>query len=201
MFTDSLCGSACAGIHEELKNIAGVKSVTIGGRPVKEPIQPTTGSKGGEVRLTSLFPSLAIDIIEKTRAIGANVPSNQKLNQLANVTQLQKRTVDRGTRVQTQDQLRKGDKAGTPLQFIYEAADCKIFYTQDSWLGQDAAWKAAFDAFQDDSKCVEGSTKHSTSISGGFKPSGPDTGKPSAGERVRVGASLLVVAAAAAMLV
>jgi len=229
MFTDAACGSACAGIHEELKNVAGVKSVTVGGRPVKEPIQPVTGSKGGEVRVTALFPSLARNILSYTSLIGATVPTNQKLQQLANITQLTRRIVSQGTRVQTQDQLRKGDKTGTPLQYIYEAADCKIFYTQATWLGQEAAWKAAFDAFQDDSKCVEGSTKHKTSISGGFVPYGPQvvkdedipkpdgttnnnptptgsgsptgTGKKGAGERVRVGAAaLLVVAAAVALL-
>jgi hypothetical protein len=47
MFTDALCGSSCASFHEELKNIAGVKAVTVGGRPENKPIQTITGSKGG----------------------------------------------------------------------------------------------------------------------------------------------------------
>ncbi len=47
MYTDSLCGSSCASFHEELKNLAGVKAVTVGGRPENKPIQTVTGSKGG----------------------------------------------------------------------------------------------------------------------------------------------------------
>ena len=62
--------------------------------------------------------------------------------------------------------------SGTPLQYIYEASDCKIFYTATTYADPDAAWKQAWDAFQDDSKCVEGSTGHASSISGGFKAYG-----------------------------
>jgi hypothetical protein len=75
-------------------------------------------------------------------------------------------------RLQSQDQVRKGDASATPLQYIYEASDCKIFYTADTYADPDATWKQAWDAFKDDSKCVDGSTGHASSISGGFKPFG-----------------------------
>ncbi|KAF2635977.1 hypothetical protein P280DRAFT_473397 [Massarina eburnea CBS 473.64] len=175
MFTDALCGSACTSFHEELKNIAGVRSVTVGGRPENKPMQAVTGSKGGEVIDLHWIPSYASDVLNLTTTLGlASVKSdNSALKALASTPQLDTRAGDSYSRIQTQDQLRKGDKTGTPLMLIYEAADCKIFYTMDSYYDPEAAWKQAWDAGSNDGKCVRGSTKHATSISGGFKPYGP----------------------------
>lgn len=173
MFTDGLCGSACASFHEELKNIGGVKSVVVGGRPENKPMQAVSGTKGGEVISSSDLPKNGQDILNVTASISATEIKNDNIKALANVQQILTRAGDGGTRVQTQDQIRKGDVNATPLQYIYEAADCRIFYTADSYANPQSAWRQALDAFQDDKKCVDGSTKHSSSISGGFKPFGP----------------------------
>jgi len=174
MFTDALCGSSCASFHEELKNIAGVKAVTVGGRPENRPIQTVTGSKGGEVIPLITFPGYAGLIMNVSSAVGlSSIKSNDAtLSSLAKATQLFTRVGDSSSRVQSQDQIRKGDKTATPLQFIYEASDCKIFYTAETYFDPDLAWKQAWDAHSDDSKCVQGSTKHASSISGGFKSFG-----------------------------
>ncbi|KAH7380003.1 hypothetical protein BKA66DRAFT_494276 [Pyrenochaeta sp. MPI-SDFR-AT-0127] len=174
MYTDSLCGSSCASFHEELKNIAGVKAVTVGGRPENKPIQTVTGTKGGEVIPLIQFPTYAEVMLNVSTRVGlASVKDNDAtLVSLANVPQISIRVGDESSRAQSQDQIRKGDKTATPLQFIYEAADCKIFYTADTYADPDAAWKQAWDAFQDNSKCVEGSTGHKSSLSGGFKAYG-----------------------------
>ncbi|KAI4652315.1 hypothetical protein J4E93_002515 [Alternaria ventricosa] len=175
MYTDALCGSSCASFHEELKNIAGVKAVTVGGRPENKPIQTVTGSKGGEV--TPLFfwqqyAQVALNI-STALSLSAYSDNDASLSALANVPQVLTRAGDQSSRLQSQDQVRKGDASGTPLQYIYEASDCKIFYTATTYANPDAAWKQAWDAFQDDTKCVEGSTGHASSISGGFKAYGP----------------------------
>lgn len=174
MFTDALCGSSCASFHEELKNIAGVKAVTVGGRPENKPIQTITGSKGGEVVPVIIFPQYAGDLLNITAKLNlASVKSNDAtLSALANTPNVARRIGDSSSRVQTQDQVRKGDKSATPLNFIYEAADCRIFYTAETLMDPDAAWKQAWDAFSDNTKCVQGSTGHKSSISGGFKPFG-----------------------------
>ncbi|KAF2848937.1 hypothetical protein T440DRAFT_490806 [Plenodomus tracheiphilus IPT5] len=174
MYTDALCGSSCASFHEELKNIAGVKAVTVGGLPENKPIQTVTGTKGGEVIPLYLFPTYAGATLNVSSQLNlASVKDDDAtLSGLANVVQIFTRVGDTSSRAQSQDQIRKGDKTATPLQFIYEASDCKVFYTPDTFADPDAAWKQAWDAFQDDSKCVEGSTGHKSSISGGFKPYG-----------------------------
>lgn len=80
------------------------------------------------------------------------------------------------TRIQAHLMMRKGDKACTPLQYTYEAADCRIFYTHESFADPVAAWKQAWDAFsQPEGRCVKGSTGHNSSLSGGFVRYGPWT--------------------------
>lgn len=174
MFTDALCGSSCASFHEELKNIAGVRAVTVGGRPENKPIQTITGSKGGEVIPMFTFPQYASKLLNISSTVGiSSVKANDAtLSALANVPRIAVRAGDASSRVQSQDQIRKGDQSATPLQFLYEAADCRIFYTPKSYSDPDLAWKQAWDAFVDDSKCVSNSTKHKSSISGGFKAFG-----------------------------
>ena len=55
MFMDGLCGSSCASLHEELKNIEGVRSVVVGGRPQNKPMQAVAGSKGMRHRVSMVF--------------------------------------------------------------------------------------------------------------------------------------------------
>jgi hypothetical protein len=175
MYTDALCGSSCASFHEELKNLAGVHAVTVGGRPTNTPIQTVTGSKGGEVTpllYWQMYAEIALNMSSEL-SLSAYSESDATLSGIANVPQILNRAGDGSSRLQSQDQVRKGDASATPLQYIYEASDCKIFYTADSYADPNAAWKQAWDAFQDDTKCVEGSTKHASSLSGGFKAYGP----------------------------
>ncbi|USP76769.1 uncharacterized protein yc1106_04043 [Curvularia clavata] len=175
MYTDALCGSSCASFHEELKNIAGIQAVTVGGRPENKPIQTVTGSKGGEVTPLYYWQTFAETALNLSSfaSLSAFSSSDSVLSGIANVPQLATRAGDESSRLQSQDQVRKGDASATPLQYIYEASDCKIFYTPETYFDPDAAWKQAWDAFQDNSKCVKGSTGHKSSLSGGYKAYGP----------------------------
>lgn len=74
--------------------------------------------------------------------------------------------------------IRHGDTSITPLQFVYEAADCRFFYTAEMLANVSTTWtRVANIAFgktlspqQDwahNSNCVRGSTSHRSSVSGG----------------------------------
>jgi hypothetical protein len=127
-----------------------------------------------EVTPLSNWQQYAQIVLNMTSALSlSSISENDDvISAVANVPQVLTRAGDQSSRLQSQDQVRKGDASGTPLQYIYEASDCKIFYTAETYADPDAAWKQAWDAFQDDSKCVEGSTGHASSISGGFKAFG-----------------------------
>ncbi|BAE66546.1 unnamed protein product [Aspergillus oryzae RIB40] len=173
MLSDGLCGSSCASFHEELKNIAGVKAIAVGGRPQEGAMQTIGGSKGGEVIPLYTIPISLQTMMNLTAPLGIDTLDDNSLTNLANPDVLLTRAGDSSSRIQVQDQIRKGDESGTPLQYIYEDADCRIFYTTKMLLEPESAWEAAWSAYTDDSKCVKDSAKKSSSISGGYKPFGP----------------------------
>lgn len=66
--------------------------------------------------------------------------------------------------VNLRDQVRLDDPV--PLQFKYEAADCRLFYTLANAFNMSRLWRDAITAaFDDPSLCVEGSTGFSNSTS------------------------------------
>lgn len=64
--------------------------------------------------------------------------------------------------VNYRNSIREGDESVTPLQYVYEAAECRIFYTPAMINSQNALWQTVYEvAFGgQDSACVEGSTGH-----------------------------------------
>ncbi|TVY44586.1 Peptidase S41 family protein [Lachnellula occidentalis] len=63
--------------------------------------------------------------------------------------------------INLRDQVRKG--SDTPLQFVYEAATCRIFYTPQTFYNYTALWTYAANAMWNDSSlCVKDSTGYST---------------------------------------
>ncbi len=74
-------------------------------------------------------------------------------------------------RVNSLDNLRKPrpdltyDQANTPLEFVYEAADCRLFDTIESVSSPTWAWKLAVDAKWGNGSCVESSMGDPSAIS------------------------------------
>jgi hypothetical protein len=170
MLTDGLCGSACASFHEELKNIAGVQAITVGGHPQDGPMQTVGGTKGGELPSHRQLAASMQKAFNKTQVY--DMSGYDQVGTLANLHPLLTRTDDLSS-IQIQDQIRKGDDSGTALQYIYEAADCRLYYTTKTLFHAEAMWEAAWSAYEDTSRCVNGSTNQPSSISGGYKPFGP----------------------------
>lgn len=71
--------------------------------------------------------------------------------------------------INLKDNLRRGDPSKTPLEFIYEAADCRMFYTAPMINDVTMVWKGVVDRMfrNGTAKCVQGSTGDKSSISGG----------------------------------
>ena len=81
----------------------------------------------------------------------------------ANWTQLTQYTLlptsrSSGTSLNFRDAIHEADlKTGVPAQFIYEAADCRLFYTPSMIEDMNAQWSAAAGAAWGGKKCVQGS--------------------------------------------
>lgn len=199
---DGGCGSTCAVFAEFMKTQGNVQQVVVGGLPKTGPMQGVAGSKGSQVyswtqvfyegyRVYDLLPQQQ-EAMNKTE-LGKLVHAERPLMRSAYGANGQTQSV-----INLRDNIRMNDKDVTPLEFVYEAADCRFFYTGDMYRNVESVWKKAADARFGSNKdmCVEGSTGHASSLSGGAKPkegngNATSTKDNSAG---RVGGSALLAA-------
>ncbi|KAF2264308.1 hypothetical protein CC78DRAFT_427262, partial [Lojkania enalia] len=170
---DALCGSTCAIFSQLLREQGHVQSIVVGGRPVPAPMQAVGGTRGSQVLDMGSLVAMSAALLKYTSAImGADVA--QRINataigRLARTSQIQVRSMRRGQyqimgRVNSLDALRQGDDGQTPLEFVFEAADCRVFETVESWMDPSVLWKMAVDAKWGDGECVPGSMGHETAI-------------------------------------
>ena len=129
---------------------AGVRSVVMGGLPVTGPMQSASGSRGAA--------AYSADLLDGDLELAGAV------NETANVTLPQVRdaaiyTLFAGFNLR--DQVRAND--AVPLQFRFDAADCRLYYTLANLYNLTRLWHdVATAAFDDPSLCVQGSVGYST---------------------------------------
>ena len=113
-----------------------VKSVVAGGRPQTGPMQLMGGVKGTNVLpLTYLLGIVdyAFQIATDEQQAEANKTTLPALYQDGEYV-LYRSTDPTGTdavSVNVRNNIAEGDDTQTPLQFVYEAADCRIWWTPD----------------------------------------------------------------------
>lgn len=171
---DGFCGSTCAIFSELMREQGKVQTIMLGGRPLNAPSQGVGGSKGAQVlRLDDLW-----DFAERTLKtaevldgewVAAKLHDTTAVGRIYQATQIYKRTTHiPGTRLQgginSLNNFREGDATETPLEFIYDAADCRLFYTKETFLSPMPLWKQAIDAKWGKGTCVPGSMGHETAI-------------------------------------
>jgi hypothetical protein len=174
LIQDGSCSSTCSIFSELMREQAGVQTVAVGGRPQYGVMQGIGGTKGAQV----LFFSFLVGAMKKTLEFTAQYVSQSEAEQLndtalgaiAATSQLYIRSLHTTPgkiegAINSLDNLRQNDSTETPLEFIYEAADCRLFDTFDTWADVTLLWKAVYDAKWGNGTCVEGSTGHKTAIS------------------------------------
>lgn len=167
---DGGCGSTCTIFTELMRSQGKVKQIVFGGRRQSGPMQGVGGIKGSEVwTYDDLFNSYqsAYDLAEPAKQLIFQ-ENYGSLN--TSFAQARNRSITDGApkptpgRFNLRNNIRYGDKTVTPLQFVYEAADCRLFYTIESTRSHEAAWNAAYAATWGDGHCVAGSTGHPSRI-------------------------------------
>jgi hypothetical protein len=172
---DGFCGSTCAIFSELMREQGKVQTIAFGGRPRNEPMQGVGGSKGSQVLSFDDLYAFAERTIMVAQALDGAAVAKQlndttNVGKIYNAEQIYKRTTvpNPGQTivggVNSLNNQRQGDAAQTPLEFIYDAADCRLFYTTASYLDPVNLWKMAIDAKWGKGKCVPGSTGHKTAI-------------------------------------
>lgn len=149
--TDGYCASTCTIFSELLTQQVGVKTIAMGGRSNKNPIQAIGGVKGVNNYQFGFIQQLAQYAVRFTPSLNdstlrADYYSDIPFNRASS-----------GPGVNTRDGLRQNDTSGIPLQFIYEEADCRLYYTPEMTVDITSLWKAAADArWGDNGNCVSG---------------------------------------------
>ncbi|KAI5205790.1 hypothetical protein E4T39_02813 [Aureobasidium subglaciale] len=153
---DGYCASTCAIFSEFMRQEAGVKTIALGGRPSLNPMQGVGGVKGSNV-----YPWRAMWQEVRGAFHLADEDLRKELNKtaLGRYTQLPLARAAAAS-ANTRDAIRKGDEDATPLQFVYEATECRIFYTPAMVVDQSAVWKTVADTvWGTGNACVVGSNK------------------------------------------
>ena len=154
ILTDGLCSSACAVFVEFMTYHAGVKTIVVGGQPKPGPMQAVGGTRGAasyssddlDYDFDAGLQYLPVDKPE----VASQLPNRTDTGMWINYAGFTIRNQVRGTEL-------------TPLQFQYQAADCRIYYTLETVYNMTQLWSyTARAAWDDPTLCVQDSTGYPT---------------------------------------
>lgn len=160
---DGYCGSTCSIFSNLMKNIAGVKNVAVGGIPQNGPMQAVAGTRGSQVRQHDSMAQVAE--LVRSGLLDSKNGSREALRSELGLTLAQVEDIPStrqapwrvGMALNILDQVSTGNLE-VPYQFVYEAANCRLFYTIDMIRDVTVLWEAAAKvAAGDSSACVPGS--------------------------------------------
>lgn len=147
---------------------AGVRTIVFGGRPQNGPMQGVGGTKGAQVlKLGETFP-LPVLRERATQSLNTSTPLLTP-KQLARWNEVVPRPLEKFPLVLKEGAINllnnySPDDSDTPLKFVYEAADCRRFFTAENIFNQEAVWASAAEAMFDGGACVPGSTNAAGSL-------------------------------------
>lgn len=181
MVTDGQCASSCHTFNHLMKWQGKVKTVAFGGRPqtAGQPMQYVGGVKGSEiVYLGDVIPFVSMLYEDAPTEVvqAANQTGLKTLQELGNYTLYRSADPVGSTfaSINYQNFIGQFDSSYTPMQFVYEAADCRLWYSADMAFDITTIWqRAASEAFAIGpdatdifAGCLEGSTNAPSSLSG-----------------------------------
>ncbi|KAJ5171067.1 Interphotoreceptor retinol-binding [Penicillium coprophilum] len=165
IITDGDCVSTCAFFVKLMKR-QGVRTITFGGRPQKAPMQGVGGVKGGQslgVNYINGYIEQANGLVRDSVKSGSPLLTPAEWKAFNESSPSTTASLQWSGNVNLRDEYDPED-GQTPLQFVYEAAECRLFYTLDNYLERETVWQAAAKAMFGRGQCVEGSTKGKGSL-------------------------------------
>ncbi|KAK2001151.1 peptidase S41 family protein [Colletotrichum falcatum] len=163
--TDGHCASACSYVVGMMARELGVQVVAAGGRPLDTPMQGVGGTKGGPVITLRPYQRLLA-------ALGALVapPAGVDLTPFERADPPLAGAPTDAWSVNSANVYPDDDAGGTPAQFRYEAANCKLYYTWETLTNMTGLWSAVAGVKWDGAKCVPGSTTNEDGTMGASAP-------------------------------
>ncbi|KAJ5503316.1 hypothetical protein N7463_006190 [Penicillium fimorum] len=165
IMTDGYCASTCV-ILAKLLQEQGVQSIAFGGRPRHAPMQLLGGVKGGQywsLTTISRYVREAYTIAVNASEMEIPILTAEEMRRYREIspppTQSFSLRFDihgsSGVNFRNAYSERDGE---TPLQFIYESASCRLFFTAENYVRPATLWLAAAAAMFGNGSCVPGST-------------------------------------------
>jgi hypothetical protein len=145
--TDGYCASTCTIFSELMRQRAGVKYISLGGRAREGITQAVGGVKG-----TNNFPWGYIQSVAQFTVQNISTPeegarlNTTELGEYWSTVPFERASIGNAINVNFRDGIRDGDESNVPLQFVYEPSDCRILYTKQMTVDVTAIWKAVADS-------------------------------------------------------
>ncbi|KAJ4244181.1 hypothetical protein NW762_014562 [Fusarium torreyae] len=159
--TDGFCGSACTIFTGLMARNQGVRTLALGGRPQKQAMQAMGGTKG-------LLKTLNADLARHFDTYAENIDNSTSLKILEDAKDSIPSIEDppllpliegnAGGAVNGRNGHTADGLDDYPLQFRYEAANCRLFYTQRMTRNVTEVWRMAAGVAWGNGTCVEGSS-------------------------------------------
>lgn len=144
LLSDAFCSSSCGTFVELMHHQGGARTVVAGGRPELGPMQFAGGSRGAQS-----YYNVDLDTDFNVAQI-----LNSSITPLPRDSSLIDFYINYA-RLNLKDAIREGEDF--PLQFGYEAADCRIFYTTWTVYNFENLWNYVIDAFfRNPELCING---------------------------------------------
>lgn len=162
-------------MFEILHTQANVRTVAIGGVPRNAPMEGIGGVRGGPIQNVEMllqWASVAYTNAEPEISAKWNDTALGAFYSIGNCEGLLKRAAYSSNKasanVNNADSFRIGDATQTPLEFVYDPADCRLFYTHQMVKNVTNTWQGVADAMWGSEngimKCVPGSTGARSSL-------------------------------------
>jgi hypothetical protein len=162
VMTDGYCASTCTIFSQLMRQVAGVKYVIMGGRSRPGIAQAVGGVKGtNNFEWENIQYTVEAVYTYSSPQDAAQYHKNTALARYDSNIPFYRIAYSGASSINFRDGIRKGDQAQVPLQFVYEPADCRIYWTKEMTVDISAAWKSVADsAWGGKNKCVAGSARY-----------------------------------------
>ncbi|KAH6716726.1 peptidase S41 family protein [Leptodontidium sp. MPI-SDFR-AT-0119] len=159
LLTDGTCGSTCTLFSYLMILQMNVKATVIGGRPQTGMMQSIAGVEGAQVFPLDEIATSAAAVIELAPAERKAELQAGEMGLLADAYALKRLTSPTNPGAVNGKNAFSATDSQTPLQFLMQPANCRIFYTAQMLSSPELVWKRTVDATWTDPNqfCVEGS--------------------------------------------
>jgi len=158
---DGDCASACAHFSELMRVQTQVPSVVFGGRPQYGPMQAVGSVRGFDVIEFSEIKSITTGSLEIAKLYNISVPMSLTLPSTADSPlKISLASINSG------NIIRLGDETNIPTEFLYDAADCRLFWTAENLIDITTIWQRAAVYRWGNGACVQGSLGNTTTSGG-----------------------------------